>query len=259
MPTGTFCWADLLPADQERAIAFYSAVAGWNATVTGAEYGGYAMAYNGHPAPEVMVAGINPAVSDLDPGWTVYLATSDLGATLASVIASGGEQLMARMDIPGMGAMALCREPAGATFGIWEATGHAGFGAYGEPGAFCWAEVHSTDAGATRAFFEDAFGLRSTTLEESPAFTYYQLSAPGEPEPTFGVMQLGGDHAAKTSAFSAYLYLADVDDAIARALAAGATLDRPAVDTGFGRMATLLDSEGAAIRVIDPAQATRPV
>ena len=271
-PTGTFCWADLLPAEQSRAIDFYAALAGWNSAVGGAEFGGYALAFGGgaDEGPAAMVAGINPSIAtirafhegagrdapEMQPAWTVYLAAEDLDAAVAAVISAGGQQLQPRMDIPGMGAATLCADPTGAAFGLWEGTGHHGFGVFGEHGGFCWAEVYSTDAAVSRDFFAAAFEMQATTLSESPEFTYYQLTAAGQAEPTFGVMAMPESLGDASSHFGAYLFVTDVDAAAGRATEHGGTVVRAPQDSPFGRMATLTDSEGATISIVDPPTAS---
>ena len=273
-PHGSFCWADLVPVDQERAIAFYAALAGWNAAVGGPEFGGYALAFGGglDAGPAAMVAGINPSIATIeafkasagappsDPplqsSWTVYLAADDLDAAVAAVEAGGGALLMPRMDIPGMGASALCADPTGAAFGLWEGTGHHGFGVFGEHGGFCWAEVYSTDVATSRDFFTSTFGMTSTTLRESPDFTYYQLTAAGQDAPTFGVMQMPASLGDAASHFGAYLYVSGGDAAVDRVVANGGSVDNPPFDSPFGRMASITDSEGAAVNLVDLTTAT---
>lgn len=273
-PTGTFVWADLLPDDQARAIRFYSEVAGWTAAVGGPEFGGYALAFGGgQEGPQATVAGINPSISAIrsfreqagqsiddqpamSPTWTVYLATDDIDGTIAAVLAAGGVQLQPRMDIPTMGSSALVADPTGAPFGLWQAAGHDGFGLFGEPGGFAWAEVYSTDAAATRDFFVAAFGHMSQALSETDDFTYFQLTAAGHDAPTFGVMQMPESKQDQRSHFGAYIYVSGVDAAAERAAASGGSVALEPHDSPFGRIATLIDSEGVRINLVDPPQGT---
>ncbi|MBJ7471153.1 MAG: VOC family protein [Solirubrobacteraceae bacterium] len=271
MPTGSFCWADLLPTDQSRASDFYAELAGWSVAVGGEEYGGYALAYAGpEQTPATMVGGLNPSIpaiqafreqagqpaSEMFPGWTIYLATGDLDAQVAQVTSSGGQQLMPRMDVPGMGASTLCADPTGAPFGLWQSAGHDGFGAFGEPGSFCWSEVYSTDPAATRDFFVSAFGMDVKTMAETPEFTYYQLIPAGQTTPSFGVTGMPEERKGNPSHFGAYLSIAGVDDAATRVVAKGGTIITGPQDTSYGRMATVLDSEGAPVNLVDLSTAT---
>ncbi|MEU8248496.1 VOC family protein [Nonomuraea sp. NPDC048916] len=80
---GTPCWAQLLTRDAAAAGRFYTALLGWDCR----DQGGWAMAR----LRERPVAAITPHPEADDPAlWTVYLATSDLGAALTRVEAAGG-------------------------------------------------------------------------------------------------------------------------------------------------------------------------
>lgn len=253
---GSFCWADLMPTDQARALAFYGRLAGWTSSGADPELGGYALAYAGHEHPENTTAGVAAASGDAPPGWNVFLATDDIDESLDAVPALGGDIVMGRMDIPGMGSAAMCTEPTGAVFGLWQPQGLTGFGVFGEPGAFCWAEVYSSNAAVTRDFFVALFELDARTISDDDDLTYYGLATSPEAEPTFGVMQLGEVGSPAASSFAAYLFVTDVDQAADEAAEHGATITQPGIDTPFGRLVTLTDSEGATIRIIDPPSAT---
>jgi predicted enzyme related to lactoylglutathione lyase len=49
-----------------------------------------------------------------------------------------------------------------------------------------------------------------------------------------------------------YLQVADVDETVAKAVSIGGELERPAEDTPYGRMATLMDPGGLGFSVLDP-------
>ncbi len=261
-PTGTFCWADLLPVDQARAIGFYRDLLGWSAEAGGEEFGGYAMAHLGEQTPESTVAGINaPMGGGGPPAWTIYLATDDLDATLEAVAANGGSLAFGPHDIPGMGRTAYCLDPTGAGFGLWQGAPFSGFGRFGEPGAFCWTEVYSTDAAVTRDFFVAILGLEARALSESPQFTYYQMAIPTNPEGRqmqFGVMQMtpGRFPDGAPSVFRTYIAVADADASTAKAAELGCKITQEPMNSPFGRMSTIVDAEGVEVNLIDLTKAT---
>lgn len=195
MPHGSLCWADLMPADQDRAIGFYSELLGWTIEKGGEQLRGYSMAHLGAPSPAAAVAGIfAPMGGPVPPAWTLYLSTADIDATLVSVSEHGGAVVLPAHDVPGSGRFALATEPTGALFGLWQETGFTGFGVFGEPGAFCWAEFYTPDAVATGAFFTAVLGLEARPMAGPPGFTYLQMAVPANPEGRqiqFGVMQTG--------------------------------------------------------------------
>ncbi|MDQ8045318.1 MAG: VOC family protein [Solirubrobacteraceae bacterium] len=255
-PNGSFCWADLAPGDQPRAEAFYAALAGWHTGPKHPDFD-YAMQFLGaDETPATRVAGISGAMDGHVPDWNLYLATDDFDATAAAVEAHGGRVGLERFEIPGSGIGGFFVDPAGVTFGVWQSTGHDGFGPFAVPGAFAWAEAYSTDATASRDFFSAVFGLEAATLSETAEFTYFQLKVPGAGDPVFGVMQMGdrspvgGDR----SHFTAYLAVADADAAAAQVVELGGSVQRQPTDTPFGRLATITDSEGAVLNLVDPSR-----
>lgn len=263
MPHGSLCWADLMPADQDRAIAFYSGLFGWTIEKGGEQLAGYAQAHLGVPTQASAVAGIfAPMGGPPPPAWMIYLATADIDATLASASEHGGTVVLPAHDVPGSGRFAIVTEPHGAVFGLWQATGHTGFGTFGVPGAFCWAEFYSPDAAATGAFFSAILGLEAQPMDGPPGFIYLQMAVPTNPEGRriqFGVMQFGEGTSLPADMppmASGYVAVDDVDAHIERAIELGGTLTMPAMDSGFGRMATITDTEGASLMLIDMAKAT---
>jgi predicted enzyme related to lactoylglutathione lyase len=252
--SGTFCWADLRPDIQLRAIQFYGGLANWSATPGPEEFGGYAMATVGPREAENAVAGIlgeSMAVPG-PPAWTPYLATSDIVATERAILEHGGELTIPTIEVPGSGSLLAAKDPTGAEFGVWQGTGHPGFGRYGEPGAFTWAEVFSRDAHAARDFYAEVFDLEWTALSDTPDFTYFTLAVPGEDEPQFGVMQIDETFpAGALSHWALYLGVANVDAVAAWTSDHGGVVDREPFDSPFGRIAHIRDSEGVALSLID--------
>lgn len=263
-PTGTYCWADLLPADQPRAIAFYGELLGWSAVRRTAELPGYARATLGDAEGAPHVAGIHDAArGEVRPQWTASLAAEDLDATLEAVVAHGGSIVSPAYDVPGRGRMATCVEPTGAAFGLWQAAPFEGFGAAGSThGAFCWAEIYSTEAAITRDFFAGAFDLEAETLADSDEFTYHQLGIPSNPEGRkvqFGVMQItrGGQFPdGMASTVRQYVSVADADASTEEAARLGARVQAPPADSPFGRVSTIVDPEGVMLNLIDLSRAS---
>jgi len=52
--------------------------------------------------------------------WLSYVAVENLDKTVAKARSLGAQILEARIDIPGMGSMALLADPTGAMLGLWE-------------------------------------------------------------------------------------------------------------------------------------------
>jgi predicted enzyme related to lactoylglutathione lyase len=57
--------------------------------------------------------GIMNATDEAPGGVSFYIESTDLEGDLAAIVKKGGEVLMPRMDVEGVGSMAFFRDPAG--------------------------------------------------------------------------------------------------------------------------------------------------
>ncbi len=248
---GTPSWVDLMTSDQDSAIDFYADLFGWQIMRSGPEMGNYAMCMkNDQP-----VAGIGPLPDDapIPAAWTTYIAVDDVDATVALVADAGGQVIAPAMTVEGEGQkpgrMAVIADPAGGVFGIWQAMDHKGSGLANEPGAFTWNELMSRDPQASRDFLAALFGYEWEAMPPMEGMVYHvaKLGDRG----VAGVGSMPEQIPPEVPSFwQAYFAVEDTDDAVARAVASGATMMAEPFDSPFGRMAVLSDSEGASFSVI---------
>ncbi len=109
-----------LPADDSaRAKEFWTSLFGWEfQTYEGAD--GYHMTQTPQPGG---------AVQDRQPGQsgvTIYFDTDDVAAGAAKVESLGGSVVMPKTPVPQMGFFAICTDPEGNAFGLWESDESAG-------------------------------------------------------------------------------------------------------------------------------------
>ena len=245
-PRGSFVWADLVPGDQDRAIAFYVELLDWWTLKAAPEDGGYALAFLGEQGLEATVGGISKTIPGVPPVWTPYLATDAIDHTVALAEEHGGRVIMPVHEAEGMGRVAIVTEPTGVPFGLWESTVNDGFGATPGPGVFVGLEFSVPDAAATAVFFSTLFGLQSTRVDEQADRIYHRLAMPGEEQPQFAVHERAD---AVTSAL--YIQIADADEATARIARAGGELTGEPIRQPFGTVLELLDTEGATVRLLE--------
>ena len=246
VPVGNPCWIDLFTTDPEASKAFYGALLGWTAEDTGEEYGGYiTFAKDGH-----LVAGAmkNDGAGGMPDLWTIYLATEDAKATTEATLAAGGQVIVAPMDVGTLGTMLVLVDPSGAAIGAWQPQDFPGFGVWGEDGTPGWFELQTRDHAAAVAFYERVFGWDTHVVSDSDDFHYTTL---GE-----GENQLAGIMDASAmlpegvpSHWAVYFAVTDTDATIARAVEGGATVVSPAMDTPYGRLASLTDPTGALFKL----------
>ncbi|WP_058045463.1 VOC family protein [Streptomyces roseifaciens] len=250
---GMPCWADAMFTDIEKAKEFYGDVLGWTFGESATEFGNYTEAYSDGKA----VAAVVPPMPGQEgkSAWCLYFASPDAAATAEKIRAAGGELLMEPMTVGDFGTMVLARDPAGVTFGVWQAGTHEGFQKRGEPGAYCWAEVFTREPGKADAFFPAVFPYGLQHMEgEADA---------GDEQTDFKLFSLGGDTVLGRMAMGeefppeippyiqVFFAVGDCDAAVAKARDRGGELHFGPMDSPFGRFAALTDSQGASFAVID--------
>ena len=242
-PQGTVCWLDTLFNAQRETLEFYQAVFGWSGDPDPADQVRYAVQHVRGKA----AAGIGHMPDgEPDAPWMGYFAVDDVTATTDRIAGLGGTVICPATEAPGVGRFAHGTDPGGAIFSMWQAEPFPGFEVFGEPGCLYWWELVTTEGKASAEFYGALFGVEAQAMEQMPD-SYWTLQVGGEARA--GIFQV--DEVAKAY-WRPYFQVADVDIAVAAALAAGAHLTEPAVDTPFGRMATLLDPNDVEIKLAVP-------
>jgi predicted enzyme related to lactoylglutathione lyase len=241
---GTPCWVELMTQDRPAAMDFYGAVFGWEYRVAPPEQHSYTEAL----LRDRTVAGLltPPGNPDAPNTWVTYLACDDLAAVLAAVQAGGGQSLTGAIDVPGDSGVkvALCMDPAGALFGVWEAKDRRGAQLANEPGTQIWNELMTGDAAAARSFYATVFGLQiSGPIAEG--FDYTTINAGGR--------EVGGIGSAADGAagrWDTYFAVADTDASAELVRAGGGVVVTAPADSPYGRMATCKDPQGAVFNLM---------
>ena len=159
-PPGVPCWVDVTVPDPPAAAAFYAGVFGWELeeTIPGrafvARLEGLEVAGVGSP-----IDGAPPA-----PGWNTYIAVEDAGAAAARVTEAGGQVLVAPADVAGAGRAAVCRDPAGAVFNLWQAGSRKGAELVNAPGTWNWSDLNTSDPAGAAVFYEAVFGWEASSV-----------------------------------------------------------------------------------------------
>ncbi|MFD5783374.1 VOC family protein [Streptomyces sp. NPDC058220] len=253
---GTPCWVDVSLPDLEAGKRFYGELFGWTfGQDSGAARAHYTEAFSDGKRVAGLVAkrdGRMPTV------WGVYFATPDAAALSAKIVAAGGRLVREPMAVGRFGVMALAADPAGAVFGLWQAGDDAGFEKQGLPGSFCWTEVYTRDKESVDPFYEEVFGFRSTDLPDDTVD--FRMWSPAGTEPGSGTA-IGG-RSVITDAFPvelpghflSYFAVADADETAATVVRLGGRVTAPPFDIAYGRMAVLLDNQGASFAVLAEAE-----
>jgi predicted enzyme related to lactoylglutathione lyase len=249
---GEPCWADLVAPDLAAAQRFYSTLFGWTfsdpATDTGADFGHYVMCLKDGK----VVAGMSPPMPGAEQtpaAWSLYLMSHDLEDTARHVDAGGGKVIVAPMDIPDNGRMLFALDPSGAAFGVWEPGQHTGSQLFDEDGALCWAEINTREPDAVDTFYQGLFGYRQTRVEADEQFDYTAWSL-GNADPVAGRLTMTEAWEGIPSHWMVYFAAADTDRAVDRVQAAGGQVQHGPFESPHGRIAVVVDPNGAVFTVI---------
>jgi len=115
-------------------------------------------------------------------------------------------------------------------------------------GKFVWHESVSTDVGKAKSFYTDLLGWKTEPWKIGE-MEYPMIKVGGQTHGGFGTAQGGAP-----SHWLGHVLVADVDDTVARAEAAGAKLLTGPLDIpDVGRMAVIADPQGAVLSAFAPA------
>ncbi|MFL5844775.1 MAG: VOC family protein [Solirubrobacteraceae bacterium] len=233
---GTPVWVDLATPDATASLAFYGGLFGWTATDPVQEFGGYQnLLLDGRH-----VAGLTPMGG---PIWMTHFSTTDADVSAALVTENGGRIAYEPMDVADLGRLAICEDPQGAPFGLWQPGRHTGAELVNAPGALIWNELHSEELAAATPFYEAVLGW-SAVAEEAGGHPYTVFTVGGRPV-------AGGSANGGTPHWLVWFGAADADATAARAQELGAELAMGPFDIdGVGRTAVLIDPQGASFGVL---------
>jgi uncharacterized protein len=244
---GCPCWTDLATSDLGTAERFYGEVLGWTAQHMGSDFGGYVNFYAGDDRVAGMIG--NRPDSGFPDAWTLYLSSGDARATVRAAREAGGEVVIDAQDVMDLGVMALVRDIAGGSIGVWQPGTFSGFTARGRAGTPVWHELHTRDHARSVRFYQQVFGWRTEVMSDTDEFRYTLLVDEAGTQYA-GVMDASAYQPEGTAAlWTTYWGSPDVDAALATVERLGGRVIEPAQDTPFGRLARAADPTGATFKL----------
>jgi predicted enzyme related to lactoylglutathione lyase len=248
-PAGTPTWIDLMAPDLDAARAFYAAVFGWEYDIGGPEFRNYTTARLG-ARPVAGMAGPAPDEPPPPAAWSLYFATDDIAADVARALELGATLVFPAMAVGAFGSMAVCTDPAGATFCFWQAGQHVGAQITEAPGAMAWHELYSPHAAQSRDFYTALLGASADAMPGG--MEYYTLKHGAQM--LAGIMQIDPAWGAFPPQWITYFSVANVDETVATVIAHGGKVMGGIDESPFGRIAALADSSGATFKVVEAPQ-----
>lgn len=256
-PPGRPNWADLVTTDLGVARAFYAGLLGWDLRPryeigTDLERDDALMArVEGLPVAGILQ--MPPAILGRST-WSISLATADIEATLAAVVAAGGVVLTPPTAVGDEGVFAAVRDPAGAVVRLWEAHERFGTELWGVPGALALVDQLSHDFERSKRFYSDVFG-----------YTYHDVFVPGgqyvafrtaldECDDAGGIAELTPESEAEgvVAHWRVCFQVPDADVAAAYVRSNGGTVDG-ILDSAYGRIVLVVGPTGEELMLVGPA------
>ena len=114
---GTFYWNELMTHDAEAAKRFYGKVLGWTFDAMPMPDGTYWVAKVGDRPVGGFFPMSGPHFANVPEHWVPYVAVDDVDARLKNAVAAGATAMREPFEVPGVGRIAILKDPAGAVSG----------------------------------------------------------------------------------------------------------------------------------------------
>ncbi|MDF9816556.1 VOC family protein [Streptomyces sp. SPB162] len=253
---GTPCWIDLMVPDQQAALDFYRDLFGWQGEIGPEEFGGYSICtLKGKPVAGMMKSMAMGDQPPPPPTWSSYFCTADADATQAAITANGGTLIAPAMDVSDLGRMLVAADPQGAVFGAWQPKEFPGAAIVNEPGALVWNQLSTPDPKGAGDFYQAALGLEAAPMPDLPEFTGFQVKG----RTIGGVQGMENLPEGVPPHWLVNFCVDDVDSTVAALVRAGGSVMAPPFDMDkVGRMAVVLDPQGAAFAVVATNEPVKP-
>jgi predicted enzyme related to lactoylglutathione lyase len=250
-----FFWYELMTSDQDAAIAFYTAVVGWNAADQ--PNSDLDFRYTILSAGERGMGGLMQLTDEMRaggarPGWVGYIHVDETDAKANEIAEAGGKVLMGPADIPNIGRFAMVADPGGAAFYVMTPLPRGDAPPPAEPttpGLVSWHELYSSLGDkAAFDFYSRLFGWETMhEMDMGPMGTYRIFGAEG--------VQMGGmmnkPDNIPVSAWGFYINVDGIDAAIERIGANGGQVRMgPHEVPGGSWVVQAIDPQGAAFALV---------
>ena len=260
---GVPCWIDTSQPDPEAAVDFYRGLFGWEFedVMPPESPGKYFIGRI--RGLDVAAVGAQPQGGPPTAVWNSYVWVDSADETAAKVRDAGGKVLTEPFDVMDAGRMAVCADPEGAAFCLWQARNHRGARLVNEHGALNFNILNTRDLEGAKAFYGTVFGWgmldlggggRMWTLraygdhleERTPGLrkNMAEMGAPAGFEDVVAGLNLVDD-AQTPPHWGVTFAVDDADATAAKAAELGGQVVVPPFDAPWVRMTVITDPQGA--------------
>jgi len=244
--TGEFCWINMLTPQPAEAREFFGNLLGWTyAEIPGL---GHSVKAGGRDIGGLFDLNAPNTPKGIPPCIGVMVKVDSADATCEKVTSLGGK-VKSAFDIMDNLRMAVCFDPNGANFDVWERKKAHGTDVDStQPGAPSWFETLTTDVKRAAKFYSELFGW---TAEATPSFalnyTTFKLGA----APVAGMLQITPRMGKMQPYWRTYFTVRDADATAREAVELGAKINMSMKDVpGAGRFCGITSPQGVTFCVI---------
>jgi uncharacterized protein len=244
--TGEFCWINMLTPQPAQAREFFGTLLGWTyAEIPGL---GHAVEVGGRDIGGLFDLNAPNTPKGIPPSIGVMVKVDSADATCEKVTSLGGK-VKPPFDIMDNLRMAVCFDPNGANFDVWEPKkAHGTDVDCSLPGAPRWFETLTTDVDRAANFYAELFGWTAEATP-SPALNYttFKLGA----TPVAGMLQITPRMRMVQPHWRTYFTVKDADATARKAVELGGTLCMTMKDVpGLGRFCGITSPQGVTFWVV---------
>ena len=174
---GVPCWVEASHPDPEAALAFYGGLFGWEFEKVGSGDGEeYFIARGETKSSSIFdvsgavrsgdVAGVRSIPEAAPPiaMWNTYFWVESADEAASNVRDAGGSVVTEPFEFSDACRMAVCTDPEGAAFGLWEAKDHTGARLVNDPGAVVFNGLNTRDVAGAKSFYGSVFGWQTAGI-----------------------------------------------------------------------------------------------
>ena len=245
---GEFCWFNILTSRPAEARAFFGEILGWTASeIPGM---GHTVLAGGRPIGGLfdLDGPMTPKGSSAVVALMVKVKNAD--AACEQVTALGGRVLRPAFDIGNNLRMAVCADPDGSKFDLWESKSGEGTDVDSRtPGAPSWYELITTNTERATAFYSALLGWKPRIVP-MPGGNYTTFLL-GETM-VAGMLQITANMVGIEPHWRPYFTVKDANETVRRATALGATVKMPMRSAeGVGAFGALTSPQGLTFHIVE--------
>jgi hypothetical protein len=195
---------------------------------------------------------MGPEEKGMPSHWRVYFSVKNADETAKKITAAGGKVVVPPMDVMDAGRMVVATDPSGAYVSFWQSKKHIGYTVNNEPGAITWNELLSRGVKKALPFYKAVLGVEVAD-SGMPGMEYNLIKVAGVD--VAGAMEMPKEVPAMVpSNWVPYFAVKNCDASVKKAESLGGKVAVPAMDVpNVGRFATIMDPQGAAFAILQPA------